>query len=404
MLTRLYVDNFKCFQNLTLELDPFTLLMGPNGAGKTTAIEILRLLADLLTQRSSAEALFPVSTLTRWDRRSEQLFEVDVRLPARPEETRELPEGVFRYRLRVSHDRYREKNRIVEEDLTFEGRKLYRAWLDESERSPTGIPSFRAQLFKDNGQEGPTVFMDWSLSGIGRVQPREENQLLQRFRRFFDHLVILCINPDSLSAETRQPKPMIDFNGGNFAAWLVHLLGSEALACREAERALIEGMLPDLALFQVESEGSLRFAKAVFRGNGGTVSFALDELSAGQRAMVILEHALAAVKVWGSALIVDEPANYLALREVQPLLNGMRRATQENRMQVMVSSHHPVSIDLLAESSGRWLERTALGATRSVRVSDVVEGLSDTSLPLSELAARGWIQADPLAVGQPTSE
>jgi energy-coupling factor transporter ATP-binding protein EcfA2 len=390
MLTRFYADNFKCLQNFQLELDAFTLLTGPNGSGKTAVLEAIRGLADLLTQRDTTEKLFPVNTLTRWDTRSEQLFEFDVRLPETGSGAEQLAGGLYRYRLRISHDRLREKNRVAEEELTFEGRRLYRSWLDETDRG--GTPSFRAQLFKDSGQEGPMVLMDWSYSGVGRIEPRVENRYLQLFRRFFEHLVIVGLNPNSVSAETRKEEPMVAFDGGNFAAWLLHILSGEALACREAEQSLKDGMLPELALFQMETEGSLRIAKAIFRAMGQEIPLRLDELSAGQRVMIILEHALAVAKRWGSAIVIDEPANFLALREIQPLLHRIHDATIEGGMQAILTSHHPMSLDLFAEESGRWLERTALGATRCERVSTLVERASDTAIPLSELVARGWVQ------------
>ncbi len=393
MLTRFYADNFKCLQNFTLEFDSFTLLTGPNGSGKTTVLDSVRRVADLLTQRGTVETLFPATTLTRWDRRSEQLFEFDLKLMETGSGSERLDGGLYRYRLRISHDRLKEKNRVVEEQLTFEGRKLYRGWLDDTESSASGSAIFKAKLFKDNGQEGATVLMDWFYSGIGRIQPRVENRLLQRFRGFFERLIILCINPDSVSADTRKEEPMIAFDGGNFAGWLLYLLGAEALACREAERSLVDGMMPELALFQLEKEGTLRIAKAIFKAKSEEIKLRLDELSAGQRAMIILEHTLAVANSWGGAIIIDEPANFLALSEIQPLLHRLHAAATEGRMQAILTSHHPVSFDLFAEESGRWLERTALGATRCQRVSALVGQLSDTAIPLSELVARGWVQA-----------
>jgi len=157
MLTRFYADNFKCLANVTLEFAPLTVLVGPNGAGKSSVLEALRKLSDLLTQRSNTETLFPTDSLTRWDTRAEQLFELDVRLPAEGNGIELLPAGLYRYTLRLSHDRLREKNRVAEEKLNFEGKVLYRGWLDTSESGENGTPTFRAHLFRDNGTEGAQV-------------------------------------------------------------------------------------------------------------------------------------------------------------------------------------------------------------------------------------------------------
>jgi predicted ATPase len=394
MLTRFYADNFKCLANVTIEFDRFTALVGPNGAGKSSVLEVLRKLSDLLTQRGTTEKLFPAESLTRWDTRSEQLFELDVRLSSEGQGTELLPGGLYRYSLRLSHDRLREKNRVAEEKLSFEGKLLYRGWLEPLATAETGsVPNFRAQLFRDSGAEGPQVLMDWHYSGIARISSYPDNRLLQRFRRYFEHLVILSINPASVTAEARKEQSMVGFDGADFAAWFLYLSHNQALACREAERKLQEGVLPGLALFQMVSDGAIQVAKAIYQDKGKDLALRLDELSAGQRAMVILEHTLAVTKAWKSSVIIDEPANFLALAEIQPLLLRMKNTADEGEAQVIITSHHPVAYDLLAERSGLWLERTPLGATQVKRVSDEIQGAGDSAVPLSELVARGWVSS-----------
>ncbi len=46
MLTKLHIDNLKCFKQLSLPLAPLTLLTGFNAAGKSTALQSLLLLAQ----------------------------------------------------------------------------------------------------------------------------------------------------------------------------------------------------------------------------------------------------------------------------------------------------------------------------------------------------------------------
>jgi len=380
--------------NVTLELEPYTVLVGPNGSGKSSVLEALRKITDLLAQRGTTGALFPTESLTRWDRRSDQLFELDLRLPAEGEGNEVLGEGVYHYTLRLSHNRLREENRIAEEKLIFEGKTLYRGSLVAADADESGgVPGFRAELFKDTGAKGSEVLMDWHLSGISRIQPRVENRLLQRFRRYFAHVVVLSINPASVTAEARREETMVSFDGADFAAWFRYLHNNQALACREAAQKLREGVLPDLALFQMESEGAMQVAKAIYQSPGKEdVRLRLDELSAGQRTMVILEHALAVTKAWRSSVIIDEPANFLGLSEIRPLLLRLQNNADERQVQAIVTSHHPVAYDLMAERAGLWLERTPLGATQVKRVSAVIESVKDTDIPLSELVARGCVQ------------
>jgi DNA repair exonuclease SbcCD ATPase subunit len=41
MLKRLYVDNYRCFVNFTLDSQELTLLVGPNGSGKSSVLDVL---------------------------------------------------------------------------------------------------------------------------------------------------------------------------------------------------------------------------------------------------------------------------------------------------------------------------------------------------------------------------
>ncbi len=50
-LTRIGVKNFRCIQDMELDLPPLTVVIGPNGAGKTTFLHCLRMLGRLASGR-----------------------------------------------------------------------------------------------------------------------------------------------------------------------------------------------------------------------------------------------------------------------------------------------------------------------------------------------------------------
>ena len=76
MFTRCYADNFGCFSSFELPLEPLTILMGPNGSGKSTLLNLLGRLRDFILGRGTSLEFFPSETLTRWDQREEQTFEM----------------------------------------------------------------------------------------------------------------------------------------------------------------------------------------------------------------------------------------------------------------------------------------------------------------------------------------
>lgn len=100
------------------------------------------------------------------------------------------------------------------------------------------------------------------------------------------------------------------------------------------------------------------------------------ELSDGQRTIVAL---CAVVRLF-------EPANFLALAEVQPLIHALLDADQEHGTQLIIASHHPYPFNEMAKDCGIVLSRGEHGRIGWKRFRDVEEyGLSP-----AELIARGW--------------
>lgn len=44
MITSMHIQNFKCFKDFKIDLDPFTVLIGPNESGKTAFLQAIRLM------------------------------------------------------------------------------------------------------------------------------------------------------------------------------------------------------------------------------------------------------------------------------------------------------------------------------------------------------------------------
>ena len=55
MVTRLYVDNFRCLVNFELKLDETNVLLGANGSGKTSVLDALRRIQNLVARGARIE-------------------------------------------------------------------------------------------------------------------------------------------------------------------------------------------------------------------------------------------------------------------------------------------------------------------------------------------------------------
>jgi predicted ATPase len=373
MFVRVYADNYRCLSNFTVQFDSLSVLLGPNGSGKSTVLDLVAHLRDFILGRGRSLDLFPAETLTRWDKRIEQTFELGLR----------LDHGEYTYRLRIRHEApERALNKVVEERLTLNGKPLF-ASDDEV-----------VQLYNDRHHKGPLLLPDWHISGISRVNVRPDNSKLTAFRNVIEGTLVLALNPGLVSAVSaeKQPVTIPKPDCSDFASWLRQISASEALARQEAERSLANGGLPGFRAFQAIPSGDAQILECVFQTGSSRLKFRLDELSSGQVALVILETALAVAAERHGVLLLDEPGNFLGLGEIKPLLTRLQDSALEGRFQVILTAHHPIAVDFLAAGYGSWLEREPSGPTRvqQIRVDESVQE-EKGQVRVSDLIARGWL-------------
>jgi len=185
--------------------------------------------------------------------------------------------------------------------------------------------------------------------------------------------------------EESQLKPL----GDNFASWyrgLSHEHQGNIVDLTQQLREVLPGF-DSLALR--EAGEKTRVLKVLFRSGAQAkkpIPYNFDELSDGQRQLIVLYCLLYAVKGEDYSLFLDEPDNYVSLREIQPWLTSLQDACGDGISQAVLISHHPEIIDYLAGSAGRWFDRPDNAHTRVLdKPPAAVDGLKT-----SETIARGW--------------
>lgn len=370
MIKRLYVDNFKCLVNFEFRPAPLQLLFGENGTGKSTAINVLATLREFVTWGRPAAELFPIATLTAWQTRPEQTFELEV----------EGGDGTYLYKLVVEHDQLLKGNRVKKEDLYFAGNRLY------------GFDGQDAHLFRDDFTPGPVFPQDWSRSGVASIPERGDNQRLTWFRHRMGMVYVLAIDPLRMEGgslgEQSAPHPALT----NFASWYRHLTQESPETMGPLFSSLQDVMEGFTGLKLAAAGEGARILRAGFRNSGETDSsgtefhLSLGQLSEGQRCLIALFTILHCAVRPDMTICIDEPDNFVALRELQPWVTELCDRVEKKAGQCLLVSHHPELIDVLAVRHGARFTRTGLGP---VRIKPFEWSEADGIRP-SELVARGW--------------
>ena len=370
MLTRVHIDNFRCFVNFECHLGAQQLLLGPNGTGKSSFFDVLTLLRDFCIRGDAAEGRFVGRTKTRWQHASEQTFELDVAGNG----------GHYHLRLVVDSWGNPERPRVLLEELQFEKKPIFRFEKGE------------VHLYNDRSERKVQYPFDWHRSALATITERNENTRLSWFKRWLAGLLLVTPDPRRMSGvaanESRSPDQYLS----NFADWYRHLRQeTEDFAYMRDLAEVIEGFVT----MRLEDAGERRRELKIKMDSAGEGSSArgddeylLGELSEGQRVLVGLYAVLHFGMKPGATVCFDEPDNFIALKEVQPWLTKVLDRTEEEDTpaQILIASHHPELLNRMAFKGGLQFRR--LGCRHSS--AHPFDDPADTGLSAAELVARGW--------------
>ncbi len=178
-------------------------------------------------------------------------------------------------------------------------------------------------------------------------------------------------------------------------SWLRHLSQESFGAVADIQKALKEGVLEGFVRFNLAKAGeTTRVLKFDFQyevdapAGAASPKFSLnfDQLSDGQRNLVALFTILHSAVGADTTLCLDEPDNYVALREIQPWLIELVDRARTTAGQCLLISHHPELINYLAPTQGVQFFRDNLGPVRTTPFQTT----EDERLLPAEIVARGW--------------
>lgn len=365
MLTRLYVDNFRCFIDFECRFDGNKqLIMGRNGSGKTSLFDALRYLRQFAVTGGSINP--SLSQRTKLLEKRQQSFEIEASLYDDP----------YVYRLVIEPGSI-ETEPLVKSETIFCCQKPLFEFVDG-----------QVHLYNDRFELKNAYPLDFHHSALATISETSGNTRLNRFKDWFSRLACFKLNPFvSLKPLVRseQKLPRVDLS--NFVDWYWHLTRlypSEQSNLFEDLSAAIDGF--QSLRFKSPVEGFHALIAEFVAPDQRNVKLFFNELSDGQRCLICLYTILHFVVAKGGTVILDEPENFLALREIQPWLMTLADVLDEGHGQAILLSHHPEVINQWAPNYGIQLVRDGAGPVYAEKFA----GRPEYALPAAELVARGW--------------
>ena len=330
-VTRIAIQNLACFGDLNLTPGGSTLLLGANGTGKSTLFDVLFDLRALVHSGVNPDAALPTYQVTPGLARvaldvqaAREAFHYEIELSLSPHGFRELSLGPLGADWALS----REVLTCNGETLTEYANGLFRsAHMDAPEVPRDPIP-----LVDDR-------------SSLSSIRFRDDSPV-QRFKAWADGIWLLRLEPRQMAASAEEPEESLAVNGENFVAWL---LGYKPRKGRLAQVvASIGPSIKGLQQLAFVRAGREQVLVATFEG-GAQVDF--DALSDGQRCLIVLHAVIVFARKDCTLMLLDEPDAHVTPTEILPLFTALQERVERAGVQVIVASHHPQVIDLLAADS-----------------------------------------------------
>jgi len=367
MITRLYVNNFRCLVNFKAKFDSFSVLCGHNGAGKSSVFDALRLLRNLGTGDAilggTGEHDVPRLEFTDWLNSTVEEFELGLSVDG----------YTFDYVLHIEQKIDFEKPRITKEEARCDGKLLF-------ERSLEGV-----EFEKTNGTKA-SFPLNWRQAALAAIEPRSvklaELELLQEE---IAKLLIIRPNPRGMERESKAESRHPDLSITNLTSWYRSLAQEQEWT--DALRVALQDVWPNFRSFKLVNAGintkalQLRFEN----GAGKPTLLFFDRLSDGERALIGL-YMVRAVLETGTAraVMIDEPDNFVGLPELQPWVLSMRELLDDTHQLVMIS-HHPEILNISGKTNIRYFWRDDHTCPTKIDQLKIPEGMY-----VSEAIARGW--------------
>lgn len=367
MLTRLEIDNFRCFEGFVWEPTRKQLILGANGCGKSSMMDALTNLRRFVAGDAKVEELFPLRERTKWLDRAEQRFSLHA----------DIDGVLYCYRLVIGKAGDPSKPVVLSESLDC-GNGALRVGFEKGQVT-ISLPEIAVTSSYE---------LRANRSVISSLNDDEHTALAIRFALWLDEMLVIRLNPFGMDGRSDGWDLAAKVDLSNFAGWYRWLrVGGKPIREAELFKSLGETLQGFHSIVLQDAAKGIELLNARFaRKDGSSVEYGFEELSEGQRCLICLYTVLHFVVADGRTVVIDEPENFVTLREIQPWLTTAEGIVEDAHGQLILMSHHPEFIDQWAPPYGVRFVRDDSGP---VRVKPWT-GDPGSRLSAAELVARGW--------------
>lgn len=321
MITKIHIENFKCFKEFDIELGPFNVLIGPNDSGKTSLIEAIRIAG--FRQHDGSVAIREVVPFggpnTLWNKDPKARLAITMR----PMTDDSIDSSVFREVLYVP---------ASPENVDY----LQYATKPDRSIQETDAPNYDAK---------------WRLNWFNRV-------LGETAYYYFD--------PSAL----KKPSPIrkqggMELTGEGFATYLEEFLRSDRRAFFEMENAFYK-KFPHYTSIDILKQGDDNALQFGTRSGQQYPASAISDGTVLYLAYLALSHQPKGI----GTLLIEEPENGIHHAALKEVVTTIRKFGEDRNVRVVMTTHSPYLLDLVSPDEVWVFQKDEEGAVHAKRLSD----------------------------------
>ncbi len=339
MIERLYVHNFRCLENFTLDFagQRSALLIGKNGAGKSTVLRALQVFQSIGRGPNRVRNVVCAKDFARFDKSRPMRFEIDATLATRR----------FKYSVAFEWPEDLSGAGILEETLLRDGDAVF-----TREREQVQLAG------------GAAFGLDSHVFALPVINEQPPAQSIQDVRAYLADLMLLAPIPQMMGGFSEEPETELERSAGNYVSCLRSVLQKKPKAYSEFE-AFVKAVIPDFSSIENVRRGKEGGSQLIVTFDQPkpqrTLPLDFDVLSDGEKCVLLSAYIAAANAVRSPTdppvvCVWDEPDSHLSLSEVGHFITSMRKMANRGG-QFIATTHHPETIRKFSDENTFVLSR-----------------------------------------------
>lgn len=354
MLKKIYINNYRCFQNFTINFDEqhTALCLGGNGSGKSTLFKVVEIFQKIGRGEAQLKELIQKQDFSFNNTNLPISLEIQVQINGQD----------YQYKLELDWPDHFRQVKVKQETLMLDGRVL----LDRDE-GKTKLSQYGTKIAE--------FTLDWHHIGLPLISSMNDQEPIAVLRNWLANILVLAPIPTQIARLSKRDERYLDKQAEHYLEWVRYLL-AESPASYQKIVEFIQQRIPEFELFKFDTTGKDEKELLVrFKGEGSiTLELNFDQLSDGEKIYFLTAAVLAAIDDETPRLCLwDEPDHYIALQELNQFITACRKAfiNSNNGSQLIIASHSARVINNFSEHNTYFLSRkTHLHPARVELVKD----------------------------------